>query len=412
MATPTPSSWRRPWVAVAAAGLLFGIWLLFSQLQGPLLPGYRIESRPLVQVVVATGRVISTSRAQVGSEVTGTVIERRVKEGDAVRPGDVLVVLRADDLDARVRQAEAALRELQGSARPQAEASQRQAEAQLAQAGRERQRRADLFARQLIARESLEQAEEAETIARATADRTRLAAAAAGAGSTAEQQLREQLAAARAQRAKAVVRASTAGTVLTRNAEPGDLVQPGRVLFEIARGGDTEIEVPVDEKNLAALAMGQVAECIADAWPGRPFPAVVNFIAPAIDATRGTVTLRLRVDPPPDYLRQDMTVSVNIETGRRDRALAVPNDTLLEQPDGSRIVLAVRQGRVKRVPVQLGLTSLAMSEVTQGIAAGDEVLAGAGSANGVSEGDRVRVGREPLPTGGDATRRELPVNFN
>jgi HlyD family secretion protein len=250
-------------------------------------------------------------------------------------------------------------------------------------------------------------------VARAAAEKARLAADAAAPGSTAEIQLREQVAAARAQRAKAVVRAGTTGIVLTRNAEPGDLVQPGRVLFEIAKGGDTEIEVPVDEKNLAALAVGQVALCIADAWPDRPFRGVVNYIAPGVDAARGTVTIRLRVDPPPDYLRQDMTVSVNVETGRRDSALAVPNDALLQQPDGTRAVLAVRDGRLKRMPVRTGLSGLVMTEVVDGLAAGDRVLAGAASVTGVAEDDRVRVELEALPAAGaDPTRRELPVNFD
>ena len=407
------SFWRRPRVIASAVLLVLVALLLASRLRGPELPGYRLEAGPLVQVVVATGRVISTSRVQVGSEVTGTVIERRVKEGDVVKPGDVLLVLRADDLEARVRQAEAALRELQASTRPQSSASLRQAEAQLAQVSRERQRRADLFARQLVSREILEQAEEAEAVARAVADKARLAADAASPGSTAEIQLREQVAAARAQRAKAVIRAGIAGIVLTRNAEPGDLVQPGRVLFEIARGGDTEIEVPVDEKNLAALAVGQVAQCIADAWPDRPFRGVVNYIAPGVDAARGTVTIRLRVDPPPDYLRQDMTVSVNVETGRRERALAVPNDALLLEADGTRAVLAVRDGHLQRVPVRLGLAGLAMSEVLEGVASGDQVLSGAAGVTGVAAGDRVRVGLEALPAAGvDATRRELPVNFD
>ncbi|MCC6633082.1 MAG: efflux RND transporter periplasmic adaptor subunit [Gammaproteobacteria bacterium] len=407
------SFWRRPRVIASAVLLVLVALLLASRLRGPQLPGYRLEAGPLVQVVVATGRVISTSRVQVGSEVTGTVIERRVKEGDVVKPGDVLLGLRADDLEARVRQAEAALRELQASTRPQSSASLRQAEAQLAQASRERQRRADLFARQLVSREILEQAEEAEAVARAVADKARLAADAASPGSTAEIQLREQVAAARAQRAKAVIRAGIAGIVLTRNAEPGDLVQPGRVLFEIARGGDTEIEVPVDEKNLAALAVGQVAQCIADAWPDRPFRGVVNYIAPGVDAARGTVTIRLRVDPPPDYLRQDMTVSVNVETGRRERALAVPNDALLLEADGTRAVLAVRDGHLQRVPVRLGLAGLAMSEVLEGVASGDQVLSGAAGVTGVAAGDRVRVGLEALPAAGvDATRRELPVNFD
>ncbi len=409
---PTPSRWRR--IGFLAPVLLVLVLLVFLviRLRGPQLPGYRVEAAPLVQVVVATGRVISTSRVQVGSEVTGIVTERRVKEGDTVGAGDVLVVLRADDLEARVREAEAALNELRTSARPQAEASRRQADAQLAQARRETERRASLFARQLIAREALEQAQEAEAVARAAADRARLAAGAAGSRGTAERQLLEQVTAARAQREKAIVRATVAGTVLTRNVEPGDLVQPGRVLFEIAHGGDTEIEVPVDEKNLSVLSAGQMAQCIADAWPDRTFTATVNYLAPVIDATRGTVTMRLRVDPVPDHLRQDMTVTVNIETGRRDRALAVPNDALLSLPDGSRAVLAVRDGRVRQTRVRLGLSSLVMSEVLDGLAAGDEVLAGAARVSDVGEGDRVRVGRQAPPAGDDATRRELPVKLD
>lgn len=407
-------AWLRPAVLWPVPVTVLAAVLLIPRLRGPELPGYRVESQPLVQTVVATGRVISTSRAQVGSEITGTALERRVQEGDVVKAGDVLVVLGADELAARVREAEAALRQLQAATRPQAEASLRQAEAQAAQAARERQRRADLFARQLIAREALEQAEEAETVARAAADSARLAANAAGQGRSEELQLRERLTAARAQLAKTTIRAQTGGVVLTRNVEPGDLVQPGRVLFEIARGGDTEIEVPVDEKNLAVLALGQRAQCIADAYPDKPFPAVVNYLAPGIDAQRGTVTIRLKVETVPAFLRQDMTVSVNVETGRRDAALALPNDAVLDAGAAQPAVLAVRDGRLRRVPVQLGLKGLVMSEISSGLQAGDLVLAAAASVQDVKAGERVRVAMEAQPMGnGDASsRRELPVNFN
>jgi HlyD family secretion protein len=411
--TASRPRWRRPGLWLAALLIAVALAVVLVRLRGPQLPGYRISAGPLVQMVVATGRVISTSRAQVGSEVTGTVLERRVQEGDVVRAGDVLAVLRADDLEARVRETDAALRELQTSTRPQAVAALRQAEAQLAQATREQERRAALFARQLISREALEQATEAQTVARTAADRARLAASAAAPGSTAELQLREQVAAARAQRAKAVIRAGTAGTVLTRNVEPGDVVQPGRVLFEIARGGETEVEVPVDEKNLASLAVGQAAQCIADAWPDSPFPATVNYIAPAVDASRGTVTIRLAVTSPPPFLRQDMTVTVNVETARRERAITVPNDALLPLPDGSRAVLVVRNGRVQRVAVRTGLAGLAMSEVLEGIGAGDEVLAEAATVS-LAPGARARVKPAALQASADggATRRELPATFD
>jgi HlyD family secretion protein len=384
-------SWFRPviiWPALAVVSILF---FLVPRLRGPELPGYRIEARPLVQTVAATGRIISTSRIQVGSEVTGTVRDRRVKEGDIVKPGDVLVVLRSDDLLARVREAEAALRQLQLATRPQVAATLRQAEAQLAQAVREQQRRAELFARQLVAREVLEQAEEAELIARAAAERARLSAHSTAQGQSEELQLRERLEAARAQQAKATIRAESGGLVLTRNVEPGDLVQPGRVLLEIARSGETEIEVPVDEKNLAVLAVGQTAQCIADAYPDQPFTATVNYIAPAVDAQRGTVTIRLSVIQTPPFLRQDMTVSVNVETGRRADALVVPNDALLDADAGQPAVYVVRDGRLVRVPVELGLKGLVMTEITSGLETGNLVLAAASTVTAVKEGARLRV---------------------
>lgn len=390
-------------LAIAAAALRY--W------QGPRLAAYQVEWQPLVQTVVATGRVVSVSRVQVGSEITGVLLERRVQEGDDVQAGEVLAVLRADDLSAGVREAEAALAQLRKSVRPQALAAVRQAEAQLDQASREAQRRRQLFQRQLIARETLEQAEQAETVARTAAERARLAAQSLAAGNPDEALVLERLASARAALAKTFIRAQVAGTVLTRNAEPGDLIQPGRVLFEIARQGDTELLVPVDEKNLGVLALGQQAQCIADAYPTRSFTARVSLIAPSVDPQRGSVDIRLKVDPVPDFLKQDMTVSVNIETGRRMRALVVPNDSL-ESIDGhAATVWLVRGGKARRARVRLGLQGLAATEITGGLQAGDWVLAAAPAD--LRDGTRVRITRQDLPrSGSDPAARELPIKLD
>ena len=189
------------------------------QLQGPVLPAYELSLRPLQQVVVATGRVSALSRTQIGAEITG------------VSP--------------------APLRNLRQLTRPQAAAALRQAEAQLAQAVREHQRRRDLLAQQLVSRETVEQSAQAETVARSAAERARLAVDSLATGRSEQAQLRERLQAALAAQARSVLRSPAAGVVLTRNVEPGDLVQPGRVLLELALQGDTEILLPVDEKNLS-----------------------------------------------------------------------------------------------------------------------------------------------------------------
>ena len=380
-------------------------------MRGPALAGYKVAERPLIQTVVATGRVVAVSRAQIGSPVTGVVIERRVREGDRVQAGDVLAVLRADDMEAAVRDAEAALAQLQQSTRPQAQAALREAEARLTQATREAQRRRDLFQQQAIAREEMEQAIQAETTARANAEQARLTARSLLAGNPAEAAARARVASSKAQLAKTTIRAEVAGTVLTRNAEPGDLVQPGRILFEIAQTGDTEIQVPLDEKNLEVLAIGQTAMCIADAYPARPFPAKVGFIAPSVDPQRGTVDIRLTVTPVPSFLRQDMTVSVNVETGRRDKAIVVPNEALTAM-DGNRAELwLVVDGRATKRPVQLGLRGLTQTEVTSGLHVGDWILSDARAS--VAPGDRVRVVPGPSGSSGNtAARNELPAKMD
>lgn len=396
-------------IGIVCAALAVLVWAGIRAMHGPTRVGYPVTAQPLVQTVVATGRVAALSRAQVGSPVTGVVIERRVREGDVVSPGDVLAVLRADDLVAGVQEAEAALAQLRQSSRPHAQAALREAQARLAQATREVQRRRDLVDRQMISREAMEQAVQAETMARTAAEQAQLTARSLSAGQANEAAALARVANARAQLAKTLIRAEVAGTVLTRNAEPGDLVQPGRVLFDISRAGATEVLVPLDEKNLEVLALGQVATCIADAYPLQPFKAKVGFIAPGVDPQRGTVDVRLTVHPVPDFLREGMTVSVNVETGRRDTALVVSNDALAAV-DGPRAeVWVVVDGRAVRRKVRLGLRGLTQTEITAGLQAGDWVLADGQVP--IAEGDRVRVTASSGSGLDSRTRNELPARL-
>ncbi len=411
-----PRLQRRAWLlALAAVVAVVVAVVVAGRVRGPALPGYEVAAGPLVQDVVATGRAAALSRVQVGAEISGLVLERRVMEGDRVQPGDVLVVLRARDLAARRDEARAALATLRESERPDAEARLREARADLAQAERDLARRRELDERQLVAREGVEQAAQAVVAARAAAEQARLAVDALSGGAR-EAQARERLQAAEAELARAVIRATVPGTVLTRAVEPGDTVNPGDVLLEIAADAPGEILLPLDEKNLARIAVGQSATCIADAFPGRPFAATVHHVAPGVDPARGTVDVRLRIDPAVDFVRQDMTVTATIRTGARTDALAVPNDALLDAADGRdrATVLRVRDGRVQRVPVRLGLRGLAMSEVLDGLQPGDRVVAaGALEPDALPEdGSRVRIDGQPAPRAGESTRGELPVQLD
>lgn len=386
----------------AAALLLAGLaaaTVLLGRCRGPQLDVTRINTQALEQRVVASGRVSAVSRVQVGSEVAGVVLERRVNEGDRVEPGQILLVLRADDLSANLAEARASLAALEQSRRPQAQASLREAQAQLAQAEREYQRRQALGQQQLVARESVEQARQAMVSAQASRDQARSAWQALDNGGAEAAQQAARVAAAQAALDKTTVRATVAGTVLTRAVEPGDTVQPGSVLLELASDGPTELRVPVDEKNLGVLAVGQHAQAVADAWPDRPFPATVSWIAPSVDSSRGSVEVRLEVDPVPDFLRQDLTVSVNILSARKDQALVVPNTALLGTANGGSqaSVWQVRDGRLHRTPVSLGLRGTSASEVLGGLAAGDRVVIDARAT--LQQDQRVRARDVPTAAG-------------
>ena len=402
----------KPWIMIILLVLLVS-FAIYRWWQGPLLPSYEVVSSPLIQTVVASGRVEKVSRTQIGSEITGVVLERLVQEGDRVSRGDVLLVLKSDEISAQVRQAEAELKELATTRRPQAEFDLANAKVQLEQAQREavRRRNTELG---ILSAEEREKTIEAEKLARNNLESARLKVASLAPDKVEETKLREQLAALQAQLAKTKIRAEVSGIILTRNVEPGDLVQPSQTLFTIALDGATEIRVPFDERNLPLLALQQKAAVITDAYPDQPFPAHINFIAPSIGAQRGTVDVRLTVDPVPDFLRQDMTVSVNVETNKREQTLVIPNDALSSISGNKAMVILVRDRKIQRHPITLGLRGLVMSEVVAGLKEGDHVLTDAESV--LKDGIRVRIEqtKRVLQSQTDPTnsKNELPVKFD
>ncbi len=402
----------KPWIMIILLVLVVS-FATYRWWQGSLLPSYEVVSSPLIQTVVASGRVEKVSRTQIGSEITGVVLERLVQEGDRVSRGDVLLVLKSDEISAQVRQAEAELKELATTRRPQAEVDLANAKVQLEQAQREalRRRNTELG---ILSAEEREKSIEAERLARNNLESARLKVASLAPDKVEETKLRERLAALQAQLAKTKIRAEVSGIILTRNVEPGDLVQPSQTLFTIALDGATEIRVPFDERNLPLLALQQKAAVIADAYPDQPFPAHINFIAPSIDAQRGTVDVRLTVDPVPDFLRQDMTVSVNVETNQRERTLVIPNDALSSISGNKAMVILVRDRKIQRHPITLGLRGLVMSEVVAGLKEGDYVLTDAESV--LKDGTRVRIEqtKRVLQSQADQTnsKNELPVKFD
>lgn len=394
-----------PKIAALLAVLLLAALAGPRLLLGPEVALQTVQQRDFVQTVVASGRVATPHRADIGVQITGTVRAVPVSEGQEVAAGAPLIELESTELRAQLKQAELAvqqararLRQLRELQAPMAEQGLRQAQANREAAAHALLRSHELRAQGFIGQAALDETLRADQVAQAQLtsarqqlDSARPAGSDAAIAEAAMAQAQAGADAARARLAYATVNAPLAGTVINRNVEPGDVVQPGKVLLLLSPAGRTELVVQIDERNLRLLRLGLSALASADAYAQQRFDAKLDFINPAVDAQRGAVEVRLGVPQPPAYLKQDMTVSVDIEVARRPQALLVSNDALHDADGAAPWVLKLDGRHVRRQPVRLGLRSSGLSEVLEGLRAGDRLVPV--GALTIVDGARVR----PLP---------------
>jgi HlyD family secretion protein len=380
---------RWPWILVGAAILIGLLALAALQLRGTPVDVVEVQSRPLLRTLRFSARVAALSRVDIGATITGRVAEVTVREGAQVRQGARLVRLEPDELRAALaqasaseRQAQARLAGLRSTGRSASNAALEQAAATLRAATADLERQQALVAQGFVSASRLDDARRAVDVAQAQQESARSQVQAIADSGTDVAQAQAQLALARAATAAARARlqqadivAPTDARVLTRLVEPGQIVQPGKALMTLALAGPTLLVAQVDERFLDQLQVGQPAQVVADAFPTRPFKARVYSIAPAVDAQRGAVEVKLALDgDAPAFLREDMTLSVDVETGRRDRALVVPLSALRGGSGETDAVLVAVDGRAQERKVRLGLRTLEAAEVTAGLAPGDRVL--------------------------------------
>ncbi|MBP9906740.1 MAG: efflux RND transporter periplasmic adaptor subunit [Rhodoferax sp.] len=391
--------WLSPLLLFLVAALL---WL---GLRPSLVDSVTVQTTRLVRSVQFSARVATLARVEVGSTVTARVAQVLVREGEQVKAGDALVRLESDELQAALAQAQAAqiqaqarLLGLRSTGRAQTQASLAQAQATVHAAQADVARTLQLVAQGFLSPARLDEAQRALSVAQATQAGAAAQVQASTESGTDINQAQAQLEAARASTqaaqarlAQAVLRAPSDARVLARTVEPGQIVQPGRALLSLALSGPTQLKAQVDERFLAELVPGQPATVVADAFANQRLASKVAFIAPAVDVQRGAVEVTLTLDQPaPAFLREDMTLSVEVETARRDKTLTVPLAALrtaLGAADDAADVLLAVDGRAQLQRIRLGVRSLQAVEVLDGLKAGDTLLLG----NGVQTGQRVRV---------------------
>ena len=406
MTDPKRPAWAaRTWLKLAAAAvavLALAAYLLRNVLLGTPTPVYSAVGGELVQTVVASGRVISPQRVTVALQGSGRVLRVAVAEGQTVERGQLLIELDNSDslaslaqASAAVAQARARVRQLGELSQPLAAQALAQAQATALQARKALARNRDLVAQGFISVAALDDAQRAVDVANsqvAGAQAQVKTTTPSGSDTALAQATLAQAVAgeelARAKLAQGQVLAPSSGVLISRDVEVGDIVQPGKALMVLAASGQAQVLIQIDEKNLSKIALGQKAFGSADAFPNQRFDAVVAYINPGVDATRGSVEVKLAVASPPAYLRQDMTVSIDIETARRTATVVVATTTIEDATTDKPWVLVVRDRHAVKQFVTLGLRGDTRVEVLDGIRAGEGVVPT--SKVGVKAGQRVR----------------------
>jgi HlyD family secretion protein len=398
---------------VAAAG---AVWW-FTRASN--LPAISLRFAPLVRTLQFSARVATSSRVDVGSTLTGRVISVAVLEGAQVKQGDLLIRLESDELKAALaqalaneQQASAKLSGLRSTGRSTVQSAVTQADSVLLAAQADFQRTKALVDKEFLSEARLDEAKRALAVAQAqlaSAQAQRVANTDQGTDvAQAQAQLalaRSATTAAKARLTQATLTAPADAKVLNRLVEPGQIVQPGRALMSLALISPMQMVAQVDERNLEQLQVGQTATALADAYPNQHFMVKIQSISPLVDAQRGAIEVKFSLlQQPPTFLREDMTLSIEVETARRDRTLVVPVSALRNDTSttGS-VVLIEREGRAVARDVRLGLRTLNAVEILEGLAEGDLVLLGAT----VKPGDRVhadttKAASNPMRKGEDA----------
>jgi RND family efflux transporter MFP subunit len=274
--------------------------------------------------------------------VDGVVTELVVDEGDRVEEGAVLLAVDPEKralVVANVR------------------AMQRDAQAALAEAEREVARLRKLHEGGIASDAALDKAETGNSRAH-----SRVEATGAELG-VAERALRD-----------ASVRAPFTGWIARRDVSRGEYVRPGQPLFELVALDPIEVEFAVAERDSARVHIGQQVGVKVAPYPDETFSAEVTVISPTLDTKTRTLRVQARIANPDGRLRPGLFARTDLGVAKREGALLVPAEAVLQRADGEVVFVATSDGLARRVVVKTGQQRGGQVEIVEGLGADDEVI--------------------------------------
>ena len=344
-----------------AAALVIGIW--FISLRAGMDKGREVDLTSAVltypsqanAVLSASGYVVAQVKAAVASKGTGRLVYLGFEEGDRVKKGEIIARLEDEDVRAALEKS--------------------QADVQLARADSEDAhqtllRQQKLYASGLSSRAELDAAQARFSRVRA--------------------QIRSSDAAVRAAEVgveNTRIRAPFDGTILTKNADVGEVFAPfassansrGAVVT-MADMSSLQVEADVSESNIVRVRAGQPCEITLDAYPEKRYAGKVHKIVPTADRAKATVLTKIAFSEIDGQVLPEMSAKVTFLSKESDMAaagappkLTVPSSSVVSR-GGAQVVLLARDGIIQEVPVATGGVIGDRVEIKEGIRPGDQVV--------------------------------------
>ena len=357
---PRPA--RRTGFILYAAGAIFLLLVAFVFIRTSLGSAVTVELATVSfvspsqsnEILTASGYIVAQQKAAVASKATGRIVFLGHHEGDKVKKGEIIARIESADVEAALAQAKAEL--------------------ELARADREDAERTLERSKAMLDRALISQAE--FDAAKARSDRVRATIQSKGAA----------VQAAEVQVENTRIRAPFDGTILTKNADVGEVVAPfaagasSRVaVVTIADMSSLEVEADVSESNIERITVGQPCEIALDAYPDKRYRGTVDKIVPTADRAKATVLTKIRFLERDSRVLPEMSAKVHfLSKGTPESVSSKPrlviDSTAIAVRDERKVVFVVRDDAATAVAVELGDPLGRSIEVRSGLSAGDRAI--------------------------------------
>ncbi len=379
-------------VLLAIGGGAFYVYRLMSV---PRVTVTDVTQGPVVQAFYATGTLQPIREFPIKSNVEGIITEVAVDKGDAVAKGKILAVVRVEEYQMAASKARAELELKKCLADDKASPTLAEYDKRLTA----EQEQLEIAQRELARTKAMfEKGATSVTDVDRAADRVQPHWSAVESikaqKATKKLELERDVAVAQAAMDEAdwdlqqqSIRSPTAGVVLDRPVALGTRMKINDQLMRIGDVAPSKLvmRAAVDEEDKTRLRDGQHVTMTLYSYPGRVFSGTVQKIYPQADADRRTFEVDITIEPTDDGFSAGMTGELAFVVRTKDVATVVPSQAVVREAssphpgagDGAMqkaAVWVVRGGKVERVAIELGVTSIERSEVSKGLSDGDQVV--------------------------------------